>query len=44
MNKDLEKVINKLDRVNLISNGGGAFYVNNISKNLHFIADQYPVE
>ncbi|WAW11577.1 hypothetical protein vBAcePPAc_0200 [Aeromonas phage vB_AceP_PAc] len=39
IDKQLEKTVDKLDRVNLINNYGWSdgFYVNNIFKNLHFI-------
>lgn len=46
INKQLEKTIDKLDKVNLINiyHDQNIFYVNNLFKNLHFIGDKEKVK
>lgn len=46
VNKQLEKTIDKLDKVNLINiyHDQDIFYVNNIFKNLHFMRDKEKVK
>jgi hypothetical protein len=46
VNKQLEKTIDKLDKVNLINinHDKNIFYVNSIFKNLHFIGDKEKVK